>query len=200
MTSTDTGLLVLRVGVGGVLAAHGAQKLFGWFGGRGLSGTAAGFEAMGFRPGRLHAIAAGLGETAGGGLLAAGLATPLAGAAAAGTMAVAASTHGPNGFFAAKGGWEYPAVLGIAAGSLAMTGPGAYSLDRPFGSRLNRPWLGALVGALSLGGAVAIIRRRQAAVRRPPAGPAPSYPAEPAAAASRPLSGERSGAASVDEP
>lgn len=199
MSTTDTGLLFLRVGVGGALAAHGAQKLFGWFGGRGLSGTATGFEAMGFRPGRWHAVAAGLGETAGGGLLAAGLATPIAGAAAAGTMAVAASTHVPNGFFAAKGGWEYPAVLGIAASSLAMTGPGAYSLDRGFGYRLARPRLGALAGVLCLGSAAAIIQRRRAGSRRPPAEPAPSYPAESAGAVSRPVGGPPA-VVSVDEP
>lgn len=75
----DLGLLVLRVGTGAVLAAHGTQKLFGWFGGSGLEGTAKGMEAMGFSPGRESAIAAGLGEAGGGVLLALGLATPAAG-------------------------------------------------------------------------------------------------------------------------
>ncbi|NEB82547.1 DoxX family membrane protein, partial [Streptomyces sp. SID14478] len=71
----DLGLLVLRGGTGGVLAAHGAQKLLGWFGGGGVSGTAAGMEAMGFTPPKASALAAGLGEAGGGALLALGLAT-----------------------------------------------------------------------------------------------------------------------------
>lgn len=83
----DLGLLVLRVGTGGVLAAHGAQKLLGWFGGGGLSATTAGMEAMGFAPPKASALAAGVGEAGGGVLLALGLATPVGGAAAAGTMA-----------------------------------------------------------------------------------------------------------------
>ncbi|MCW2501553.1 MAG: mhqP3, partial [Frankiales bacterium] len=62
----NAGLLLLRAGVGGVLVAHGGQKLFGWFGGHGLEGTAGAFEQMGFRPGRASAVAAGLGEAGGG--------------------------------------------------------------------------------------------------------------------------------------
>ncbi len=82
--SRDLGLLALRVGVGATLAAHGTQKLFGWFGGAGLAGTGAFFESVGFTPGRVNAVLAGLGEAGGGTLLALGLATPAAGAAAAG--------------------------------------------------------------------------------------------------------------------
>src|ERR1035438_5551340 len=70
------------------------------------------------------------GEAGGGALLALGLATPAAGAAVAGTMGVAASMHAPKGFFAAEGGLEYPALLGVAAGALALTGPGQLSVDR----------------------------------------------------------------------
>lgn len=88
----DAGLLVLRAGVGGVLIAHGCQKLFGWFGGGGLNSTAGAFESMGFTPGRPSALAAGLGEAGGGALIALGLATPVAGAAAAGTMIAASSS------------------------------------------------------------------------------------------------------------
>lgn len=80
----DLGLLLLRLGAGGVLAAHGAQKLFGWFGGGGLEQTGAAMEAMGYVPGKQSAAAAGLSELGGGALLALGLATPAAGAAAAG--------------------------------------------------------------------------------------------------------------------
>ena len=77
----DVGLLVLRGGVGGALFGHGAQKLFGWFGGAGLAGTAEMFEQIGFKPGRANALAAGLGEAGGGALLVLGLATPGAGSA-----------------------------------------------------------------------------------------------------------------------
>ncbi|MEV3853358.1 DoxX family membrane protein [Streptomyces sp. NPDC050095] len=144
----DLGLLLLRVGTGSVLAAHGAQKLLGWFGGGGLSGTAAAMESMGYAPGRANALAAGLGEAGGGALLALGLATPLGGAAAAGTMAGAAAVHAPNGFFAMKGGYEYPAFLGFVAAGLAVTGAGRYSLDHALGHTFDRHWMvpAALVG------------------------------------------------------
>jgi putative oxidoreductase len=84
----NAGLLALRAGVGGVLVAHGVQKLFGWFGGHGLTDTGDAFEQIGFQPGRQSALAAGLGEAGGGVLIALGLATPAAGAAAAGTIAL----------------------------------------------------------------------------------------------------------------
>ncbi len=74
----NLGLLTLRAGVGGVLLAHGVQKLFGWLGGAGLTGTADAFEQMGFRPGLPSAVAAGLGEAGGGTLIVLGLFTPAA--------------------------------------------------------------------------------------------------------------------------
>src|SRR5687768_4951260 len=89
----DLGLLPLRRGTGGVLAAHGAQRLFGWFGGGGLEGTGQFMESIGYVPGRASATAAGLAEAGGGVLLALGLATPAAGAAAAGAMAGASAVH-----------------------------------------------------------------------------------------------------------
>ncbi|MDN3294938.1 DoxX family protein [Streptomyces ficellus] len=136
----DLGLLVLRVGTGAVLAAHGAQKLFGWFGGGGLDGTSRAMEAMGFRPGRQSALAAGLSEAGGGTLLMIGLATPAAGAVAAGAMAGAVSVHAPAGFFNQSGGYEYPAFLGFTAAAIGITGPGRYSLDHATGHRFDRPW------------------------------------------------------------
>ncbi|NEE14438.1 DoxX family membrane protein, partial [Streptomyces sp. SID7499] len=78
----DLGLLLLRLGAGGALAAHGAQKLFGWFGGHGIEGTGQFMESVGYVPGKTSATAAGLAEAGGGTLLALGLATPAAGAAA----------------------------------------------------------------------------------------------------------------------
>ena len=136
---TDLGLLALRLGTGGVLIAHGTQKLFGWFGGRGLKGTAGAMHAMGFRPGLPNAALAGLGEAGGGLLLALGAATPAGGAAAAGAMSAAVEVNRPNGFFTSDGGFEYPAFLALAATSLAISGPGRFSVDNATGNRLNTP-------------------------------------------------------------
>ncbi len=158
----DLGLLALRLGVGGALFAHGAQKLFGWFGGHGLSATASAMEQMGFRPGRPSALAAGLGEAGGGLLLALGLATPAAGAAAAGAMAGAVAVHYPAGFFAQSGGYEYPLFLGYSAAGLAVAGPGRYSLDHATGHVLDRPRVVVLAFAASALAGSAIIRRRRA--------------------------------------
>ncbi|MBI0293007.1 DoxX family protein [Streptomyces sp. PRKS01-29] len=158
----DLGLLALRLGVGGVLAAHGAQKLFGWFGGDGLGRTAEVMEAMGFRPGRASAWAAGLGETGGGLLLVLGFATPAAGAAAAGTMAGAASVSAPAGFFAQSGGYELAALLGCSAAALGISGPGRYSLDHLTCHVLDRPWLIATAFTTSALAAAAVIERRLA--------------------------------------
>ncbi|MFJ1758104.1 DoxX family protein [Kitasatospora sp. NPDC088134] len=162
----DLGLLALRGAVGGVLFAHGTQKLFGWFGGGGLAGTAQGMEHMGFVPAERSALAAGLGEAGGGTLLALGLATPAAGAVVAGTMAGAISVHAPAGFFAQGGGYEYPALLGACGLALGVSGAGRYSLDAALGHRLDRPWMGLLAFAASALGAAAVVTRRQEEVRR----------------------------------
>jgi len=176
--SRDLGLLALRLGVGATLVAHGTQKLFGWFGGHGLAGTAGFFESIGFTPGRANALLAGAGEAGGGSLLALGLATPAAGAAVAGTMAVAASMHKDNGFFAQDGGLEYPAVLALTAGAIALSGPGRLSLDAAFGHRANRHWMRA-VGLASVPVAVALVtRRRRTALAVIAAGTSPTSSAE----------------------
>jgi putative oxidoreductase len=163
-TLRDLGLLALRVAVVGAVVVHGAQKLFGWFGGRGLEQTGATFDRLGFRPGNVNAIAAGLGEAGGGGLLAVGLGTPGAGAAVAGTMIVAASMHVDSGFFNSKGGFEYPAVLGWSAAALALAGPGTLSLDHVLGHRLNRSWMRNLALAATVPAAFAVIARRRRTV------------------------------------
>jgi putative oxidoreductase len=109
------GRLLLRIAVGGFFFGHGTQKLFGWFGGHGLDATAQGFEALGLRPGRPNAIAAGVAEAGGGALLASGLATPIAASALTATMLTAIETvHGKNGPWLSNGGYEYNVVL-IAA-------------------------------------------------------------------------------------
>ncbi|MFI6585413.1 DoxX family protein [Embleya sp. NPDC050493] len=161
----DVGLLALRIGTGGVLFAHGAQKLFGWFGGHGVAGTGSAMEHMGFRPGRQSAIAAGLGEAGGGVLLALGLATPAAGAAAAGAMAGAVAVHAPAGFFAQSGGFEYPAFLGFVAAGLGLAGPGRFSVDHMTCHVLDRPWVVGLAFTGSAAAAAAVIGRRRAAAR-----------------------------------
>ncbi|MFI1070210.1 DoxX family membrane protein [Streptomyces puniciscabiei] len=158
----DLGLLLLRLGTGGVLAAHGTQKLFGWFGGHGLEGTGQFMESVGYAPGKASATAAGLAEAGGGTLLALGLATPAAGAAAAGAMAGAATVHMPNGFFAQEGGYEYAASLGLAAAGLAITGPGRLSLDHALGHVFDRGWMVPVaLGVTAAATAVVIGARNQ---------------------------------------
>ena len=161
----DLGLLLLRLGAGGVLAAHGAQKLLGWFGGGGIEGTGQFMESVGYAPGRASATAAGLAEAGGGTLLALGLATPAAGAAAAGAMAGASAVHAPNGFFNQSGGYEYAATLGLTAAGLAVTGPGRLSLDHALGHTVNRSWMvPAALGATGLVTAL-IVGARQRRLR-----------------------------------
>ncbi|MFL6028117.1 MAG: DoxX family protein [Friedmanniella sp.] len=160
----DFGLLILRAGLGGTLAAHGTQKLFGWFGGHGLEGTSGGMEAMGFFPPRVSALMAGLGEAGGGVLLALGLATPVAGAAAASTMLAAGSVHKPAGFFVTQGGFEYTGILGLSGAALALGGPGHYSLDRLLGDRFNQPWMAVAALAVFGSASAAIIARRAKAL------------------------------------
>ncbi len=162
----DLGLFALRAAVGGVLVAHGTQKLFGWFGGGGLEGTAKAMEHMGFVPGHRSALLAGLGEAGGGAMLVAGLATPAAGAIVAGTMAGAIAVHAPGGFFATSGGYEYPAFLGACGLALGISGAGRYSFDHASGHALDRPWIGLLAFTASAASAASVVARRQDVVRR----------------------------------
>ncbi|MFB7805038.1 DoxX family protein [Streptomyces virginiae] len=124
----DTGLLLLRLVLGLTMAGHGAQKLFGWFGGGGISGTGQFFTASGYPAGDAMAVLAGLTETLGGLGLAAGLLTPLAGAAVVGTMVNAIAVHGTGAFFA-PAGIEYELLLTAGAAALTLTGPGRYAID-----------------------------------------------------------------------
>src|SRR5258707_2014648 len=130
------GILILRLVVGLTLAVEGAQTLFACFGGYGLNGTGGFLEQLGFVPGRRAALAAGIAEAGAGLLLALGLATPVAAAVALSVMVVAGvSAHAGKGFFAHNGGYEYTLLLGVAALSVAFTGPGALSLDALLGVR-----------------------------------------------------------------
>jgi putative oxidoreductase len=160
----EIGILLLRVAVGLTMAAHGSQKVFGWFGGYGLDGTGKFFEALGFHPGRRHALAAGFVEIAGGLLLAIGFLTPLAAALIASVMVVAAVTvHWKNGFFITSGGYEFNLVLGVAALSLAFTGPGPLSLDHAAGFAPAGVAWGLGAAAVAVVGAVAQLAQRRVA-------------------------------------
>lgn len=151
------GLLLLRVVVGPTMAAHGTQKLFGWFGGGGPKGTAGFFESMGFRGAPLMALLAGLAET-GGILFALGLVTPLAALGIVVVMFTAIATvHWKNGFFNGGGGFEFNLVLLTVATAVVATGPGRFSLDRAFGwdDNLSGVWWG--VGVLAAGAAISFL-------------------------------------------
>ena len=118
-------ILVTRLLLGGLFVGHGAQKVFGWFGGFGPDGTGGWLESLGVKPGRQHAMAAGASEMAGGALLALGLATPAAGAAITGVMTTAIRTvHQPNGPWVTDNGWEYPAVVIATVLTVVELGPG----------------------------------------------------------------------------
>jgi putative oxidoreductase len=164
---TDTvglGLLLARVVVGLVMAAHGAQKLFGWFGGYGLNKTGEFFAHLGFRPGRTFAATASLAEITSGLLVAFGFLGPIGPALMISVMIVAAITvHWEHGLFAADNGVELPLLYMTVALGLTLTGYGVYSLDAALG--IADRWTPALtwlvIGAGVLGGlANATLRRR----------------------------------------
>lgn len=165
----DLGLLIARLIVGLLVAAHGAQKLFGWFGGYGLQATGDFFGKLGFQPGRLFATTAGLGELVSGLLIALGFLGPVGPAILLAVMIVAAlSVHWQNGLFATSNGIELPLLYGTAAVRFALAGPGRYSLDEMFGIRFA--WTPtAIWSALAVGlvGGIANL-----ALRRKPTAPA----------------------------
>jgi putative oxidoreductase len=163
----NVALLGTRLVLGSYLAVHGAQKLFGTFGGSGLDKAGAGFDRIGLRPGRTMAIAAGVSELGGGVLTAAGIADPAGPLAIMGAMSVAATTHRAKGPLNARGGFELPLTNLAAAATLAAVGPGKYRI----GPSLPRPL--AVAGAVG-GGllAAALVTRMLTA---PP--PAPGNPA-----------------------
>ena len=165
----DTGILIIRLFFGLAIAAHGAQKLFGWFGGHGIKATGSMFESIGFRPGAVFATAAGLTEMGGGLLMALGLFTPLGAAGVVSTMLVAMiSVHLKNGFFAVGNGIEMPFFYAVSALDIAFTGPGEISLDALLGLHfLADPYFVSALTVLAIVGAAVTLTARRAAASVP---------------------------------
>jgi len=164
----DAGVLLLRVVIGLFFAAHGAQKLFGWFDGHGLEGTGGFFEKLGYRPGKVFAVVAGSSELFGGLLLVLGLFTPLAAAAIIGVMLNAAvSVHAKNGPWITNGGWEYTAILAASAAAIAFIGPGTASLDNAFNSYSDGVAAGATAILVGLAAGLATTAYRRVAMQAP---------------------------------
>jgi putative oxidoreductase len=150
-------ILLLRLLIGGLFVGHGTQKLFGWFGGHGLEGTGGFFEGLGLKPGKANAIVAGAGEAGGGALLAAGLATPVAGAAITGAMTSAIRhVHAPKGPWVSEGGWEYNAVVIASTLAIVEVGPGPASLDRLLGTERSGTRWALAAAAAGAGGSFAV--------------------------------------------
>ena len=160
----NLGLLVVRLAVGMLMMGHGAQKLFGSFGGHGPAGTGGFFESLGLTPGRQMAILAGVGELVGGALLALGLLTPLSAALLFAVLLTAAWTaHRAAGIWVAEGGYEYNLVLITGLFALTAVGPGEWSLDNAMGIDANGTgWALAELGAALIAAAGAVVIGRSA--------------------------------------
>jgi putative oxidoreductase len=151
------GLTLLRIVVGALFFGHGTQKLFGWFGGHGIEGTAGFFESLGLRPGRKHATAAGAAEAGGGALVALGFLTPAAAASLIGVMSTAIhKVHAKNGPWVTNGGYEYNLALIAIMVTLADVGPGDVSLDHALGIEVKGPLVALLALAAGIGGAAVL--------------------------------------------
>jgi putative oxidoreductase len=147
---TALGLLILRLVIGLTVAGHGAQKLFGWWGGPGMNGWTQSVNKLRIRPAQPWAWIAALAELGGGLLVALGFLSPLGSLAIAGSMIVAVVTvHLSRGFWVSKGGFEFNLAILAAAAALALAGPGTYSLDQLLGIHFPEP-LTLIVGTIAL--------------------------------------------------
>lgn len=126
----SVGLLLMRLVIGLAFIGHGAQKLFGWFGGYGPKGTGGWMESIGIKPGVTMAVLAGVMELVGGFMFATGLLTPVAALLIVAAMLGAiVKVHAPNGFWSTSNGIEFPLTVLVVAVGVALTGPGSISLD-----------------------------------------------------------------------
>jgi putative oxidoreductase len=161
----DTGLLIARLVFGLSLSAHGAQKLFGWFGGNSLTATGGFFNQLGFRPGRAFAAVASATEIVAGLLIAFGLLGPVGPGLMLSVMIVAAvAVHWTRGFFATSNGIELPLLYATVAILLALTGPGLFSLDGLLGLEAlwSPAWAAAALTVGVIGGIGNLAARRPA--------------------------------------
>ncbi|MET9441222.1 DoxX family protein [Streptomyces sp. NPDC006610] len=170
----NTGLLVLRVIIGLLIAGHGVQKVSFRLGGRGLRGGIQEFRDDGFRGGALTALAAGAGQIGSGLFLAAGLLTPLAATAAMGVMTVALTVKWRHGLWVQNDGYEYPLVLIVVTAVLSATGPGDWSLDARLGLLPWPAWWAPLVVAAGVGSGLLT----RLVLHRPQRHPRPHRPQE----------------------
>jgi putative oxidoreductase len=169
-TMRDIGLLILRLTMGGLLAGHGSQKLFGWFSGPGLKGTAGWLESLGLKPGTPWATVASASEFGGGTLTALGLLHPLGPIGTMGGMVMAtAKAHWGKPIWVTQGGAELPVINLAIALALTLTGPGRFSLDQVLGIRLPRVLVVAVVFVEAVLVIIGIMRRPT---------PAPTPPVE----------------------
>lgn len=160
----EAALLAARAGLGASIAAHGAQKLFGWFGGPGPDAAGKMFESLGFKPGRSYASFAAGTEIAAGALIALGAGGSLGASMLAGAMTVAAgSVHMKNGYFATNQGFELNALYTIGALLIAMDDNGRYSVDEAIGLRNMKipPFVNLAVFAGGIAAGIAMLTRRQ---------------------------------------
>jgi putative oxidoreductase len=167
MDTFDLALLILQLAVGLTFAAHGAQKLLGWWGGPGLAGWEGAMQHMGFRPARLFALTSAGIEFGGGLLLAVGLFTPVVALAlVAQAVVIIGQVHWEHGFFNSQSGIEFPLLLGVGAAAIGLAGPSGVSLDALLGFAPDASIRLAAVAAGIIAGLVALTIPRLSSQRR----------------------------------
>jgi putative oxidoreductase len=170
------GLLIIRVVVGGIMAAHGLQKLFGWWGGAPLSVLGASFERSGYAPGMFFACVAATSELVSGVLIGIGFLSIFGAAMLVGVMVNAASMHWANGLWITNKGCEYTLVLGGVALGLGFTGPGRLSIDHALGLDAHGVAWGVVAGAIGVVTGLLTLAWRRG--RRRPTVATPAHPTD----------------------